>query len=246
LSWWELGEHSGFQHGLPRYQIACAFCGVKNNFDTVQHIARKKPGDADKELNYDTVKCGECGNGNLPTGLVYEVDCRDRGNGPTTTIAIGAGTDRKDATKSTSAPETVRQVVLITDCSFDVGSNARIDATLAISTRITSSSGLNASSGAIVGDPLKNCDVSRKVYIMTMSSVNVSADFTASNVALMVNGDIHVAASSSSSEVEHKGTSFHAEGEVQIPANHTFNGCLEDYSGLIPGVRTLRFVMPRA
>jgi Flp pilus assembly protein TadG len=185
-------------------------------------------------------------NGNLPTGLVYEVDCRDRCNGPTTTIAIGAGTDRKDATKSTSAPETVRQVVLITDCSFDVGSNARIDATLAISTRITSSSGLNASSGAIVGDPLKNCDVSRKVYIMTMSSVNVSADFTASNVALMVNGDIHVAASSSSSEVEHKGTSFHAEGEVQIPANHTFNGCLEDYSGLIPGVRTLRFVMPRA
>jgi hypothetical protein len=43
----------------------------------------------------------------------------------------------------------VRQVVLITDCSFDVGSNARIDATLAISTRITSSSGLNASSGAL-------------------------------------------------------------------------------------------------
>jgi hypothetical protein len=55
-----------------------------------------------------------------------------------------------------------------------------------------------------------------------------------------------VVASSSSSEVEHKGTSFHAEGEVQIPANHTFNGCLEDYSGLFPGVRTLKFVVPRA
>jgi Flp pilus assembly protein TadG len=184
--------------------------------------------------------------GDLPTGLVYNVDCRDRGNGPATWISIGGSVDRKDATLTTSATETVRQVALITDCGFDVGSNARIDATLALSTRISTSSVLKASSGAIVGDPLRNCDVSRKVYVMTMSGVSVSADFTASNVALIVNGDINVAASSSSSTVEHKGTSFHAEGKVQIPSNHTFNGCLEDYSGLMPGMRTIKFVMPRA
>ncbi|MES2541675.1 MAG: pilus assembly protein TadG-related protein [Pseudomonadota bacterium] len=184
--------------------------------------------------------------GNLPTGLVYNVDCRDRGNGPATWISIGGSLDRKDPTLTTSTAETVRQVVLITDCGFDVGSNARIDATLAISTRVSTSSVLKAASGAIVGDPLRNCDVSRKVYIMTMSGISVSSDFTASNVALIVNGDIHVAASSSSSTVEHKGTSFHAEGEVQIPANHTFNGCLEDYSGLIPGNKTIKFVIPKA
>lgn len=183
--------------------------------------------------------------GELPTGLVYNVDCRDRGNGPATWISIGGSVDRKDATKTTTAEETVRQVVLITDCGFDVGSNARIDATLAISTRISTSSVLKAQSGAIVGDPLRNCDVSRKVYLMTMSGVSVSADFTASNVALIVNGDINVAASSSAATVEHKGTSFHAEGEVQIPANHTFNGCLEDYSGLIPGAKTIKFVIPK-
>ena len=62
----------------------------------------------------------------------------------------------------------------------------------------------------------------------------------------IVNGDINVAASSSSSKVDHKGTSFHAEGEVQIPANHSFNGCLEDYSGLIPSSRTIKFVIPKA
>lgn len=80
---------------------------------------------------------------------------------------------------------------------------------------------------------------------MTMSGISVSADFTASNVALVVNGNINVAASSSSSTAEPKGTSFHAEGSVQIPANHTFNGCLEDYSGLIPGVKTFKFVLPK-
>jgi len=184
--------------------------------------------------------------GSLPTGLVYNVDCRDRGNGPATWISIGGSVDRKNATLASTTVETVRQVALITDCGFDVGSNARIDATLAISTRISTSSVLKASSGAIVGDPLRNCDVSRKVYVMTMSGISVSADFTASNVALIVNGDINVAASSSSSTVEHKGTSFHAEGEVQIPANHNFNGCLEDYSGLIPGNRTIKFVIPKA
>lgn len=184
--------------------------------------------------------------GNLPTGLVYNIDCRDKGNGPATWIEIGGSLDRKDPTVTTNTKETVRQVVLITDCGFDVGSNARIDATLAISTRVSTTSVLKATSGAIVGDPLRNCDVSRKVYLMTMSGVSVSADFTASNVALVVNGDINVAASSSSSTVEHKGTSFHAEGSIQIPANHSFNGCLEDYSGLLPGMKTIKFVIPRA
>jgi hypothetical protein len=184
--------------------------------------------------------------GNPPTGLVYNVDCRDRGNGPATWVTIGGTVDRKNATLVSTATETVRQVVLITDCGFDVGKNARIDATLAISTKVSTSSVLQASSGAIVGDPMRNCDVSRKVYLMTMSSISVSADFTASNVALIVNGDINVAASSSSSTVEHKGTSFHAEGKIQIPSNHTFNGCLEDYSGLLPSVRTIKFVIPKA
>jgi Flp pilus assembly protein TadG len=184
--------------------------------------------------------------GNLPTGLVYNVDCKDRGNGPATWIEIGGSLDRKDPTLTSSTKETVRQVVLVTDCGFDVGANARIDATLAISTRVSTSSVLKAASGAVVGDPLRNCDVSRKVYVMTMSGISVSADFTASNVALVVNGDINVAASSSSSTVEHKGTSFHAEGSIQIPANHSFNGCLEDYSGLLPGMRTIKFVIPKA
>jgi Flp pilus assembly protein TadG len=184
--------------------------------------------------------------GNPPTGLVYNVDCRDRGNGPATWVTIGGTVDRKNSTLVSTATETVRQVVLITDCGFDVGKNARIDATLAISTKVSTSSVLQASSGAIVGDPMRNCDVSRKVYLMTMSSISVSADFTASNVALIVNGDINVAASSSSSTVEHKGTSFHAEGKIQIPSNHTFNGCLEDYSGLLPSVRTIKFVIPKA
>lgn len=185
-------------------------------------------------------------NGNLPSGLVYDVDCRDKGNGPATAISIGMGKDRKNASLTSSTIETVRQVVVISDCGFDVGPHARVDAALAISTRISSSSVINADEGAVVGDPLKNCDLNRKVYMMTMSGVSVPSNFTASNIALMANGDINVAANSSSSAVEHKGTSLHAEGAVQIPANHTFNSCAEDNSGLIPAVKTFKFVVPKA
>lgn len=182
--------------------------------------------------------------GNLPSGLVYNVDCRDHGNGPATAISIGGANNRKNAAEASTTIETVRQVALITDCGFDVGPYARIDASVAISTRISASSVINAAEGAVVGDPLKNCDLSRKVYIMTMSGVSVSSNFTASNVALIVNGDINVAANSASTAVEHMGTSMHAEGTITIPANHTFNSCSEDSSGLIPGVKTYKFVMP--
>ncbi|MBN8630071.1 MAG: hypothetical protein J0L76_04360 [Rhodobacterales bacterium] len=185
-------------------------------------------------------------NGNLPSGLVYDVDCRDKGNGPATAISIGAGKNRKNSSQLSSTIETVRQVVVITDCGFDVGPYARIDAALAISTRVQSASVISADQGAVVGDPLKNCDINRKVYIMTMSGFSVPANFTASNVALIANGDINLAANSSSSDGVHKGTSLHAEGSVHIAANNTFNSCAEDNSGLIPTVKTIKFVVPKA
>lgn len=63
MNWWELGEWTGFQgEKLATYKIACAFCGEKGNFETVQHLERVKPGGSRKTFNYDTLKCGHCGN----------------------------------------------------------------------------------------------------------------------------------------------------------------------------------------
>lgn len=62
MSWWDLGEGRGYRNGLPMHQIACAFCGVTDNFEKVQHSERKKPGNDHKKLNYDTLKCGQRGN----------------------------------------------------------------------------------------------------------------------------------------------------------------------------------------
>lgn len=62
-SWWDLGEGSGYSgEKLATYRIACAFCAEKGNFETVQHLERKRPDTGQKTLNYDTLRCGNCGN----------------------------------------------------------------------------------------------------------------------------------------------------------------------------------------
>ena len=60
-SWWELGEHVGF-HGssLALYQIVCGFCYKSGKFETVHHLERKNS--TGKVLNYDILKCENCGN----------------------------------------------------------------------------------------------------------------------------------------------------------------------------------------
>lgn len=61
-SWWELGEYSGY-HGdeLALYRITCAFCLQSGHFETAHHIEKKHP-DGNKKLNYDTLRCTNCGN----------------------------------------------------------------------------------------------------------------------------------------------------------------------------------------
>lgn len=60
-SWWTLGEHSG-QLGvsLATYQIECAFCGESGNYEYAYHAEKKQP-NGRKVLNFDTLKCGNCG-----------------------------------------------------------------------------------------------------------------------------------------------------------------------------------------
>lgn len=65
MNWWDFGEWAGYPGAeLAAYRIACAFCGEKGNFETVERLERKKPDDRNfpKVLNYDTLKCGHCGN----------------------------------------------------------------------------------------------------------------------------------------------------------------------------------------
>jgi hypothetical protein len=59
-SWWSLGEGYG-QLGdkLQTYQITCAFCSEKGNWELKHRETKKKP-NGRKVINFDTYECGNC------------------------------------------------------------------------------------------------------------------------------------------------------------------------------------------
>lgn len=62
MNWWTLGEHSGYSGAeLAIHRITCAFCGESGNFKTTHHV-EKKDGLEYKTLNYEILKCVNCGN----------------------------------------------------------------------------------------------------------------------------------------------------------------------------------------
>lgn len=54
------GEFSGYSGGeLDVGRITCAFCEERGNFAEVSHYA-KKQANGSKQLNFDTLECGNC------------------------------------------------------------------------------------------------------------------------------------------------------------------------------------------
>ena len=77
-SWWQLGEGYGISgEKLALYQITCPFCLERGNFETTFHAEKKKP-NSDKKLNFDTLKCGNCGGFVMVLWSASEF-CFDRG-----------------------------------------------------------------------------------------------------------------------------------------------------------------------
>jgi hypothetical protein len=63
MSWWSFAEGRGYPGDkLDLHKITCGFCDESGNFETVHHEERKQPSNEKKVLNYDTMRCGNCGN----------------------------------------------------------------------------------------------------------------------------------------------------------------------------------------
>ena len=59
-SWWDIGEGHGFRgREIEPHRITCPFCFERGNF-SLEHRAQKRKPNAQKVLNFDTWKCGNC------------------------------------------------------------------------------------------------------------------------------------------------------------------------------------------
>ncbi len=175
----------------------------------------------------------------IPSGLTYNIAC----TGGSKSIQFGTP---KGSGKQSGGGGTidVSDVAVVTNCALDFGSDAKLAASMILSTLESSNASITASSGAQVGTSTGVCDPDKQTTILGKSDMHVPADFAGSNVGVLVDGDIHLSASSSSSTINHSGLSLHASGEIKIAANHSFDPCSNPPSGLMPAIKVIRHVVP--
>ncbi|SFP16564.1 pilus assembly protein TadG-related protein [Tranquillimonas alkanivorans] len=165
----------------------------------------------------------------VPGGLVYDVFC---GNG------------NKGLSISQPATGSFSDVAIITDCGLEFSGTTDITSSLFLSTKVSSNASLTAKQGARIGSSTATCQPDAVSFVMAKGSMHAPADFFGSNVAVMLGGDVNLAATSSSTTLNHVGLSLIADGDMHIAASHTFTSCALPPGGLTPRLRVIRHVAP--
>ena len=168
----------------------------------------------------------------LPTGLVYNVDCPDNGNGPSTQLTFSGSKGKMD------------QAVLISDCNIHFDDGSEVIGSTVVTIRDVSNATITSSSSVTIGAPSTTpCSEEDTTTIMSVSKMNVPAEFAMSNVTIVVGDDINLA-SATSSGISSNGIAVYAQGEIHVAAQHTFNACNLDNNIIEPDLDTLRLVLP--
>jgi Flp pilus assembly pilin Flp len=170
----------------------------------------------------------------VPAGLVYFVECAAQGKEATNVLTL---TD-------SGAGHAIEGVAILTTCAVQFDGTADVRSALIISTANGPKPAITAADGALIGDPTLGCSGADRSVIMAKGDLMAPSDFAGSNVALVVDGDITLAANSAASEVESTGLSLFATGAVKVAAGHSFHACGLPPYALVPKISVIRFVMP--
>lgn len=173
----------------------------------------------------------------LPSGLVYHVDCSGLNGKGKTTLTFDSTHGVMDGG------------VLLTDCSlyFDAGSS--VVKSVIITTSTNSSGAIGAAEGTTMGDQSTNdCHSNERSAIMSMGDVTVPADFTLSNLTMIVDGNVNVAAISAASKSGTNKVSYgfalYTSGNASFASKQTFRQCAGATDQFAPETKILRIVVP--
>ncbi|SNS48246.1 TadE/TadG family type IV pilus assembly protein [Tropicimonas sediminicola] len=167
----------------------------------------------------------------LPSGLIYHVTCTSGGSGTKTWLNFSATTAQ------------MNDAALMTNCNINFADGARAVGSVIVTTRESSNATVTAGSSVTVADPSKACNEDERTILMSKSKVSVPAEFTISNLTLVVDDDVDVASATSSGIVS-KGLSIYSSQRVKFSAQHTFRTCGTPDAFLTPTAKVLRLVMP--
>ena len=173
-----------------------------------------------------------------PAGLVYDVRCDTIENDPRpvwerTVALIGDGYG-----------PTLRDLVLVTDCTIEMDETVRVEGVLILLTG-PGEARIEALPGATLGDPKATCDPARRVRLMALGDMALPADIAGSNVSAVAGGDIRLESHPDQWLVAHNGLVLHAGGSVTAEGRHSFALCPADPSDpLLPAMQVISYAMP--
>ncbi|MDH5798216.1 MAG: pilus assembly protein TadG-related protein, partial [Paracoccaceae bacterium] len=121
----------------------------------------------------------------FPAGLVYDVSC----SGP-----HGQGRNLLEISEF-SGGTTLRDAVLITDCAIVFGEGGGVRGGIVISTNVNARSSISAYQGAQIGTFGSDCSAEDQSVILGVRGANFPAGALLGNAALVMGGDIDIAAS---------------------------------------------------
>lgn len=170
----------------------------------------------------------------LPSGLVYEIDCANNGNGPSTRLEFNNTTG------------IMHDAALMTDCSLHFNDGAEVVGSVLVTMREATTATVSSGSSVVVADPTLGCVADDRTVVMSMSKLSVPAEFVMSNVTLVVDDDVDIAAASAGA-IASRGLSIYSSGRVHVSSQHTFQTCPgTDPAFLSPYGKVLRLVIPPA
>jgi hypothetical protein len=173
----------------------------------------------------------------VPSGLVYRVLCGQ----PDAEIAEGG----KEELVIGEWPESpaLRDAVLVTNCPLRLSEYARIEGALVIST--AADSGLaDASPGARIGDPARNCDASLRSVMMVMGDLELPFHLMTSNIAVVASGSVKLGRPDDRFSGVSRGLAVHAGGMIIGSSNTVPAACPGAEDPLLPSLRVISHTMP--
>ena len=172
-----------------------------------------------------------------PPGLVYSVGC-----------AIAANPDQPEwQTRITILGRedgpTLKDLVLITDCTIEMDDISRVEGALIILTG-GQEHPINALEGATLGDPEAQCNPSLRVRLMATGKLALPAHLARSNLSVVAGGDVLLEEDTSGGGGLHQGLVIHAGGAIVAEGRHEINRCADADDPLLPQMRIIAHVMP--
>lgn len=172
-----------------------------------------------------------------PAGLVYSVNCDtiarpDQPEWQTRITILG----REDG-------PTLKDLVLVTDCSIEMDDISRIEGALIILTG-GQDHPISALEGATLGDPEGLCNPSSRVRLMATGNLALPAYLARSNLSVVAGGDVVLEEDISGGDGLHQGLVVHAGGAILAQGRHEITRCADGEDPLLPQMRIIAHVMP--